>query len=108
MKFNELEIAKQLTLIEFKIFRKIKSSELLRQAWNKPDLQYRSPHVIRLISRANKMSFFVASVILWHSKSSERSRAIEKFIRIAEHLHTLNNFNTLVSLVNKKINSLQC
>lgn len=84
MQFNDQEVAKQLTTIEFRIFSKIKPSELLRQAWNKPELQYRSPHVTRLIARANKMSFFVASTILWHSKVQERIRAIEKFIRIAE------------------------
>jgi len=37
-----------------------------------------------IVSRANKISFWVASFIVWQMKLVERVKTIEKFIRIAE------------------------
>ena len=39
---------------------------------------------MNLIGRANKMSFWVASIIVWHRKLSDRVKVIDKFIRIAQ------------------------
>lgn len=50
MALNESEIARQLTLIEFKMFVKIRPSELLNQAWNKTDLQNRGTYEFMEIS----------------------------------------------------------
>ncbi len=55
LQWDELEVAKQLTLIEFEIFSKIQAIELMDLAWSKPKLKYKSPNVIDLINRANKV-----------------------------------------------------
>jgi len=99
MELNESEVAKQLTLIEFKMFKNIKPSELLNQAWNKPKIQHKSPHVVTLINRANKISFWVASTILWNARMGDRVKVIDKFIRVANFLRVLNNFNTLIAVI---------
>jgi len=99
LNFDELEVAKQFTINDFTIFKKVKAPELLNQAWNKPKLQYKSPHILALIEKINRNSFWVASVILWHSKLSDRVKMIEKYIRIAEHLHNISNFNTLIAVI---------
>jgi len=99
MLLNESEIARQFTLIEHKIFSKIKSSELLNQAWNKEKLQHRSPNILYLISRANKLSFWVASIILWFTKVSDRTKVVTKLINIGQHMLQLSNFNTLMGLL---------
>jgi len=62
--FQEETIASQLTLIEFEIYSRIKSIELLNQAWNKPKLQCHSRNVVELIRRANSVSFWVATTIV--------------------------------------------
>lgn len=56
--FSEPDIARQLTIIEFRIFSKIKASELLNQAWNKAESAHKCRHISALISRANKLSFW--------------------------------------------------
>eukprot|EP01117_Protostelium_nocturnum_P002117 TRINITY_DN1275_c0_g1_i2.p1 TRINITY_DN1275_c0_g1~~TRINITY_DN1275_c0_g1_i2.p1 ORF type:complete len:961 (-),score=434.76 TRINITY_DN1275_c0_g1_i2:148-3030(-) len=96
---NESEIARQLTLIEFKIFAKIKTNELLNQSWNKEKLQHRAPNILSLISRANKLSFWVASVILWFPKVADRTKVVAKLINIGQHMLQLSNFNTLMGLL---------
>jgi hypothetical protein len=63
MEASELEIAQQITLIEFSIFSKLKPSELLDQAWTKQNQRYRSPRLIALIERANVLSYWVSTMV---------------------------------------------
>jgi hypothetical protein len=96
---SESEIARQLTLIEFRIFAKIKSAELLNQAWNTSKLKYRSPNVLDMISRANRISFWVASCVVWNTKLADRAKTMIKFIQIAQQLHQIHNFSTLIAII---------
>ncbi|PRP76409.1 Ras guanine nucleotide exchange factor [Planoprotostelium fungivorum] len=99
MRTKEEDIARQLTVIEFGIFKQIKATEFLNQAWNNMKLKHKSPHVLHLIARANKISFWVASIILCQSKVIDRARVIERFVRIGECLLKLNNFNSLIAII---------
>jgi len=96
---NELEIARQLTLIEFRLFQRIQSSELLFQSWNKETLKPRAPNIMGMIERSNKISLWVASLILWFSKMKDRSNIVTKLVNIAQHVYELRNFNTLFGLL---------
>jgi len=96
---NESEIARQMTLIEFALFSKIQASEMFNQSWNKPKLHHRAPHILNMISRSNHLSFWVASLLLWAPTLKERVKMATKFIKIAQHLRELNNFNTLMGVV---------
>jgi hypothetical protein len=95
---NESEIARQLTLIESKLFNRIKSSELLNQSWNKPASKFKSPNVLAMISRANKLSSWIASLILFFKTVKQRAAILSKVISIAVHLRALHNYNTLMGL----------
>eukprot|EP01089_Gocevia_fonbrunei_P011722 TRINITY_DN2562_c0_g1_i1.p1 TRINITY_DN2562_c0_g1~~TRINITY_DN2562_c0_g1_i1.p1 ORF type:complete len:410 (+),score=47.39 TRINITY_DN2562_c0_g1_i1:1-1230(+) len=99
MNSSDLDIAKQLTLIDFSLYSRIEPSGLLNQAWNKPKLQYRSPDILAMISRANKVSFWVACMTLWQEKGKDRKKVIEKFIGIADNLKKLKNFHTLMGII---------
>ena len=81
---TDAEIARQFTMIEFQIFHKIQSSEFLNLSWNTPKLQHKSPNVLDLISRANQLSYWVASLIIWSSKLNDRVNVILKCIQIAQ------------------------
>ena len=81
---GEEEIARQLTLIEFDVFKDISSSELLNQAWNKPKLRYRSPNVLKMIDNFNNISLWMSSLILMKETSRERAAQIKKIVKIAE------------------------
>eukprot|EP01117_Protostelium_nocturnum_P007328 TRINITY_DN2622_c0_g1_i1.p1 TRINITY_DN2622_c0_g1~~TRINITY_DN2622_c0_g1_i1.p1 ORF type:complete len:1183 (-),score=324.64 TRINITY_DN2622_c0_g1_i1:2249-5797(-) len=96
---GEAEIARSLTMLEFALFKRIKASELLNQAWNSVKLRHKAVNVSALIARANKISFWVASLIVWQNKISDRVKVIEKFIKIAEHLNKMCNFNSLIAII---------
>jgi len=96
---DELEIARQMTILEFEMFTKIKSSELLNQAWNKPKLRHRAQNVLALINRSTEVSAWVASCIVRESKLKGRSKVMTRFIKIAEHLRKLNNFSSLMAVI---------
>ena len=96
---TEIEIARQLTIIEFEVFVTIKPSELLNQSWNKNKEQYKSPHILSLIERSNNLSYWIASLILWNQKVNERVNVIVKMLQIANQLLLLNNFNSLMPFV---------
>ena len=98
MSAKEQEIAEHLTLLDFSIYAAIEVNylmliwltfgpqppELLNQAWNNYKLKYRAPNVLSLINRANSVSYWVASMILWQEKPKDRKKVTEKFIIIGE------------------------
>ncbi|KAJ3443945.1 ras guanine nucleotide exchange factor i-related [Anaeramoeba flamelloides] len=93
------EIARQITLIEYNIYEKIKPSELLKLAWSSPKLRHRSPNVIQMIHRFNLISGWVATAILKRERVKERGKALRWFINIASHCRKLNNFNGLMAIL---------
>ncbi|KAF2069090.1 hypothetical protein CYY_009588 [Polysphondylium violaceum] len=96
---DEEEIARQLSLIEFDIYKKIKPPELLNQSWNKTKLKYRAPNVLKMIDRFNSVSMWVATLIIHPPKVKARARMMARFMRIAEHLKNLNNYNSLMAII---------
>lgn len=54
--FHPEEIARQLTLIEFNIFQSIKPSECMGQCWAKKEKQFKSPNILNMIQRFNKVN----------------------------------------------------
>eukprot|EP00761_Pharyngomonas_kirbyi_P000502 gb/GECH01000502.1/.p1 GENE.gb/GECH01000502.1/~~gb/GECH01000502.1/.p1 ORF type:complete len:780 (+),score=147.68 gb/GECH01000502.1/:1-2340(+) len=96
---DELEIARQLTLMDQKIFFRIKPWELLNQSWNKKHLKHRSPNVVAMSKRFNETSVWAATNIVIPETLRERKRMYTKFIRISSHLRKLNNFSSLIAIL---------
>ena len=93
------EISRQMTIIDWSIFLMIEPSELLNQSWNKSSLQHRSQNVFALVSRLNKISYWIPSIILWQVETSMRVSMMMKFMEIGIFLHKLNNFNGLMGII---------
>jgi len=97
---DEVEIARQLTLIEFEIFSQIAPTELLNRAWCDPDKRHKSPHIISLLSRFTTIANWVtATIVSVIDNKRNRARMIEKYIKIAENLKQLKNFQTLFAVL---------
>eukprot|EP01127_Copromyxa_protea_P000196 TRINITY_DN10185_c0_g1_i1.p1 TRINITY_DN10185_c0_g1~~TRINITY_DN10185_c0_g1_i1.p1 ORF type:complete len:1047 (-),score=228.31 TRINITY_DN10185_c0_g1_i1:56-2896(-) len=96
---NSEEIARQLTMIEWKMWSAIKPYEFLNLAWTKKDRAKRSGNVIAMIERFNYVSGWVATMICMSEKPKERVRITHKFIEIAHKLYLMNNFNGLMALI---------
>ncbi|KAJ6242096.1 ras guanine nucleotide exchange factor i-related [Anaeramoeba flamelloides] len=96
---DEIEVARQITLIDFEMFSQIKPAELLNCAWSKPRLKHRAKNILRLIERFNNLSNYLIHLILEKERVKQRVKAIQKIINIAEALYNLNNFNSLNSVL---------
>jgi len=53
---SPLEVARQLSLIDYKVFSTIQAKEFLNQAWSKEALRARSPNLRAMIKRSNDVS----------------------------------------------------
>ena len=103
--YSEEDIAKQMTLIDFGIYSKVRSTELLDQAWSKAKYKYRARNMVKLIARSNDVTWWACSLIVWPKTLKERVRHLTKVIEIAATLQKLNNFMSLVSLMSALNNS---
>ena len=89
------EFARQLTIIESKLYGKIKPSECLDKTWQakfKADEPDPAPNVKAVILHSNQLSNWVADMILGYSDVKKRVIVIKHFINIADvsiHHHVL-------------------
>jgi hypothetical protein len=98
--FDPEEIARQLTIIDFSLFAKIKPAELLNQAWQKPKYKDRAQNILRLVERMNNLTLWVATTILSQKDIQQRAKRITEFILICIHLHQMSNFCTIMAILN--------
>jgi hypothetical protein len=98
--FDPEEIARQMTIIDFSLFARIKPSELLNQAWQKPKYKERAQNLLRLVERMNNLTLWVATTVLSQRDVQDRARRITDFVFVGEHLHRLHNYCTLLSILN--------
>jgi len=94
-----MEIARQITLMDFDSFAKIEPKECLNQSWNKEYRVTKAPNINTMIQMFNKLSNWVGTEIVKREKLEERVEVIEKVIELGGHCKDLNNFNALFSVI---------
>lgn len=103
--FDPEEIARQMTLIDFKIFASIKPAELLNQAWNKEKQQHKAQNVITLIKRINEIGCLVATGILIPKDPKIRAKMFTIYVGVASSLFAMGNFSTCMAVIGGLNNS---
>ncbi|KAI0402911.1 ras GEF [Xylaria palmicola] len=96
------EFARQLTIIESKLYAKIKPSECLNKTWQKKVTDGEpepAPNVKALILHSNQMTNWVAEMILNQIDVKKRVIVIKHFVSIADKCRGLNNFSSLTSII---------
>lgn len=78
-----LELARQLTILEFGYFQKIKPVECLNKAWNQEDGEKRAPNVRSVIHTANVLSGWVVVNVLSSRDVKTRAGVIKYFVQTA-------------------------
>ncbi|KAL8822835.1 MAG: hypothetical protein Q9191_006437, partial [Dirinaria sp. TL-2023a] len=96
------EFARQLTIIESRLYGKIKPTECLNKTWqkkvprNEPEP---AANVKALILHSNQLTNWVAEMILTQSDVRKRVVVIKHFVSVADKCRSLNNFSTLTSII---------
>ncbi|KAL9533876.1 Cell division control protein [Sphaerulina musiva] len=99
---DALEFARQLTIIESKLYGKIKPTECLNKTWQKklaPGDPDPAENVKALILHSNQLTNWVAQMILTQADVKRRVVVIKHFVMIADKCRTLNNFSCLTSII---------
>lgn len=97
---HEIELARQLTIVQFSLFCMIKPSELLNGWWKSEDAEYRSPHVRVCMNRSSLLTDWVLLAINKPREDKKtKERTVERFFKLAEQLRNLNNFETLSAIL---------
>ncbi|CAH2087282.1 unnamed protein product [Euphydryas editha] len=95
---SALEIAEQMTYLDYQIFSSIHSEEFLGQAWTKSDKAVRAPHILMMTAHFNHISNLVISEILKKNTLIGRVAAIEKWAAVADIARCLHNFNGVLQI----------
>jgi len=95
---DPLEIARQLTIMESKTYNQIQPIECLNKAWSEKE---NSPavNVKAMIEFSNRTTGWVATAILGENDIKRRCNILKHFILVADKCYSLNNFNTVMSIL---------
>jgi len=96
---HPLEMARQLTILDSKVFRQLTPDECLYGRWSGSEKLARSPNVCALIAGFNQVNARVISSILLARSSRKRVKLLEWFLQLLYHLRELQNFHGVMSVL---------
>ncbi|OWP07070.1 cell division control protein Cdc [Marssonina coronariae] len=105
LKFLDIDVtefARQLTIVESKLYGKIKPTECLNKTWQKKvgeNDPEPAPNVKALILHSNQLTNWVAEMILTQLDVKKRVVVIKHFVLVADKCRQLNNYSTLTSII---------
>lgn len=98
LNWNEIEIARQLTLTTHFLYCKIEPFEILSICNNGFDFSC-SSNLFIFLNRFNKLNLWIQEEIISYQDVNERALVIGKFIEIAHQLKLLKNYNDLFTIL---------
>lgn len=96
---DPLEVARQLTLLEWNLYSSIRPKECLNLAWTDAEADKTAPNVAELVRRFGLVSQWVASEVVMEKRAKQRVVVLKTFIKIAGHLRSLNNLHGVMEIV---------
>ncbi|RCI06127.1 hypothetical protein CU098_011230 [Rhizopus stolonifer] len=104
MDISPTEMARQLTLIDFKLYSSIQPIECLDKAWSRED-EVSAIHIQASIRFCNGMTQWVTDEILSQPEIKKRSLLLKYWVDVAERCRQWNNFNTCMAIMSAFDNS---
>ncbi|KAF8583321.1 ras GEF [Ramaria rubella] len=93
-----LELARQLTIMESKLFAKIRPMECLNRGRDgRPGDS--DDNISAIIDTSNKVAEWVADAVLSKDDSRKRAAIVKQFIAVADRCRLLQNFSTMAAIV---------
>lgn len=97
LELKSVDIAAQMTLLDWELFQKMDIPEVL--IWARAQCEERSPNLTQFTEHFNKMSYWARSQILRQEDAKDREKYASKFIKIMKHLRKINNYNSYLALL---------
>ncbi|KAI8364223.1 ras guanine nucleotide exchange factor domain-containing protein [Blakeslea trispora] len=100
LEVDPLELARQLTVMDFKLYNRIKPVECLDKNWGKADLgDYIAVNIKASIEHSNQVTAWVTDSILSKDNVKKRATVMKHWILVAERCRSLQNFNTCMAIL---------
>ncbi|XP_062868307.1 rap guanine nucleotide exchange factor 6 isoform X3 [Trichomycterus rosablanca] len=97
LQLSTVEVAAQLSMRDFGIFRNIESTEYVDNLFKMDNGN--TGHLKQFEELINQETFWVATEILHESNALKRMKTIKHFIKIALHCRECKNFNSLFAII---------
>ncbi|EER33805.1 cell division control protein 25 [Candida tropicalis MYA-3404] len=95
-----VELARQLTLREFKLYCKITKYACLAKVWGKKSGLHESiDSITQFIKASNQLTNFVGYMILRKAEPKKRVQIIRYFIQVADKCRQYNNFSSMTAII---------
>ncbi|KAG2220167.1 hypothetical protein INT45_013865, partial [Circinella minor] len=102
---DPLELARQLTVMDSKLYSRIKPVECLDKNWGKGDSENVAANVKASIEYSNQVTAWVTDSILSKDEVKKRAAVVKHWIVVAEKCRLLNNYNTCMAILSAFDNS---
>lgn len=90
---HPLEVARQLTLLEHRMYRAVQVTELQDQRWNSAAKEELCPNIMAIVRRFNQTSLWVQTLIVHTSNIKARAALIAHLLEVCHHLLELCSYN---------------
>uniref|UniRef100_A0A8D3BXU8 Rap guanine nucleotide exchange factor 6 n=1 Tax=Scophthalmus maximus TaxID=52904 RepID=A0A8D3BXU8_SCOMX len=98
LQLSTMEVAAQLSMRDFELFRNIESTEYVDDLF-KLDSSIASGNLKQFEEVINQETFWVATEILKEPNALKRMKTIKHFIKIALHCRECKNFNSMFAII---------